>query len=187
MLREADEEQSESKGEDSLDAQVDRYLSDYESEAKNTKNEGLDIRLMTRRFLVEAEGDEEDKEGTGDEAGGEEEKDAEAGDEPADEDATDEPEKLTIEDIDVKSFVTDVMRLVDNYDNLLEVRNTILRRAESYLGKSYEKDVVDSFKEELLESYGVEVGVSKFDKESEAEFQPPNAGAAGPMGGSGGA
>lgn len=162
LLREAAEDDKED-GEDSLDAQIDKYLSSYEAEAKNSKNEGLDFRMMTRRWLLEAEDDE------GKEKGDEK-----------------EPEKLTAEDLNVKSFVSDVMRLVDNYDNLLEVRNTILRRTINFLLKGYEKDVADAFKEELLESYGIEVGKSKSEMDDE-EFPAPKAGAAGPMAGGGGA
>ena len=166
LLREADKEPVKEEGEDSLDAQVDKLFSDYESEAQNAKNEGLDYRMMTRRFLREAE--EDDKK--------EDEKDEK-------EEDAEEKKQLALEDINMTSFVTDVMRLVDNYESLLEVRNTILRRAANYLGKNYEKDAVDAFKEELLESYGVEIGMSKFDREDELEFQPPKAAAAGPMGG----
>lgn len=166
LLREAADDDKED-GEDSLDAQIDKYLSSYEAEAKNSKNEGLDFRMMTRRWLLEAEGDED--EGEDKEGGGEE-----------------EPEKLTAEDLNVKSFVTDVMRLVDNYDNLLEVRNTILRRTINFLLKGYDKDVADAFKEELLDSYGIEVGKSKSEMDDE-EFPAPKAGAAGPMAGGGGA
>lgn len=148
------------EGEDSLDAQVDKYLVSYESEAKLSKNEGLDFRSMTRRILTE-----KDEEGTDK-------------DKPAE-----EPKKLSIEDLDVKSFVADVVRLVDNYDALLEVRNTILRRAVNHLVKNYEGDVVESFKEELLESYGMEIGVTQSEKQDKAEFQAPKAAAAGPAGG----
>lgn len=160
LLREAEEEEKES-GEDSLDNQIDKYLADYEAEAKNSKNESLDFRMMTRRFLIEAD---EDEEGA------------------AEEESAEEPTKLTVEDLDVKSFVSDVMRLVDNYDSLLEVRNTILRRAVNFLVDNYEIDVSDAFKEELLDSYGVEIGKSKSEIADE-EYQAPKAGAAGPMGG----
>ena len=76
------------------------------------------------------------------------------------------------------------MRLVDNYDSLLEMRNTILRRATNFLFKNYEKNVAESFKEDLLESYGIEIGKSK--SEMDDEYQAPKAGAAGPAGGSAG-
>jgi len=157
ILREADEVKKED-GEDSLDSQLDRYFSDYESEAKNSKNEGLSLRSITKR-LLEEEGDGED------------------------EDSDSEEEKLSTEDLDIKSFVSSVMRLVDNYDNLLEINNTILRRAANFIGKVYDETTVQAFKDELIESYGVEIGKSKLEKED--EFEAPKAGAAGPMGGSG--
>lgn len=158
LLREADEVKKED-GEDSLDSQLDRYFSDYESEAKNSKNEGLSLRSITKR-LLEEEGDDDGE----------------------DEDSEEE-EKLSTEDLDIKSFVSSVMRLVDNYDNLLEINNTILRRAANFIGKVYDETTVQAFKDELIESYGVEIGKSKLEKED--EFEAPKAGAAGPMGGSG--
>lgn len=185
QLREAEEPQEE-PGEDSIDAQIDKYFSEYESEAKNAKNEGLDFRQLTRRFLIEAGEDEEDEKGEEkdeeDEEGSDEEDKEEGGEgEEESEEAT--PEKLKLEDIDMKSFVTDVMRLVDNYDNLLEIRNTILRRASNFLSKSYEKDATDVFKEELLESFGIEIGQTEAEKQD--KFIAPKAGAAGPLGGGG--
>ena len=161
LLREADEVKKED-GEDSLDSQLDRYFSDYESEAKNSKNEGLSFRGIAQRFLLEAE--EED---SADEEGSEEEEAA--------------TEKLSAEDLDMNSFVASVMRLIDNYDNLLEINNTILRRASNFIGKAYDEATVEAFKEELAESYGIEIGQSKLEKED--EFEAPKAGAAGPMGG----
>jgi hypothetical protein len=140
-------------GEDSLDNQVDRYLADYESESRVSKTEGKDFRMMVRRFLSEAEGDEK---------------------------KTDEkePEKLKFEDIDVENFLGSVMRLVDNYDALLEVRNTILRRAVNFLVKGYEPTVAEAFKENLLDAYGMELGKSKSEVEDD-EFQAPAADRAG--------
>ena len=140
-------------GEDSLDSQIDRYLSDYESESRVSKMEGKDFRMMVRRFLSEAEGDEEKKD----------EK---------------EPEKLKAEDIDVENFLGSVMRLVDNYDALLEVRNTILRRAVNFLVKGYEPAVAEAFKDNLLDVYGMELGKSKSEVEDD-EFQAPAADRAG--------
>ena len=166
LLREEAAKKGEEEGEDSLDAQIDKLLISYEAEAKNVKTEGNDFRSFTRRFLSEADEDED-----------EEKKDEESDEEPA----AEKPKTLTAEDISIQSFVTDVMRLVDNYDSLLEVRNTLLRRAVNYLAKNYEEDVPTAFKAELLESYGIEIG--KSDAETEDEFMAPKAGAAGPMGG----
>lgn len=179
QLREAEEPQEE-PGEDSLDIQIDKYFSEYESEAKNAKNEGLNFRQLARRFLIEAEKeedkDEEDEKGSNEKSKEKSGKEAEKGEKVA-------SEKLKLEDIDIKSFVTDVVRLVDNYENLLEIRNTILRRASNFLAKSYEKDVPEAFKEELLESFGIEIGQSEAEKQD--KFMAPKAGAAGPMGGGG--
>ena len=160
-LLEVGEKEAKEDGEDSLDAQVDRYLADYEKQSKDSKNEGLDFRTMTRRFLLEAEGDKE-----------------ESSDEKKDEEKpSEETNKLTKKDIDVENFLDSVMRLVDNYDALLEIRNTILRRAANFLIKEYEPSVSKMFKESLLDIYGMEIGKSK--EESE-EYEVPVADRAGP-------
>jgi hypothetical protein len=159
LLREAEEEKpKKEEGEDSVDAQIDKYLSQYESQAKedaSAKMESVSFDMMTRDWkrLVEAEDEEKDE----------------------------EPEKGKLEELDMKSFVSDVMRLVDNADSLLELRNTILRRAANYLSKNYEGDALQAFKEELLESHDVEIGQTESEKQD--EYQAPKAGAAGPMGG----
>lgn len=152
-LHEVGEKEKLEEGEDSLDAQIDKYLVEYESESKVAKTEGRDFRMMVRRFLSEAEGDEEKK------------------DEKS-------PAKLKAEDIDVEHFLNDVMRLVDNYDALLEVRNTILRRAVNFLVKGYEPAVAEAFKENLMDAYGMEIGKSKSEVEDD-EFQSPAADRAG--------
>ncbi|NBW57964.1 hypothetical protein EBR43_09350, partial [bacterium] len=120
---------------DSLDQQVDDLLTSYESEAKTKKNEGLDFRMMTRRFLSSSTAQlleaDEDK-------GSDKEKE--------------EKKKLKMEDIDVEEFAGSVSRLIDNYDSLLEVRNTLARRAVNFLIENYEQDVVNEFKNVLEDS-----------------------------------
>lgn len=158
LLREAEEPKKES-GEDSVDSQIDKYLSQYESQAKEDSKAKLEAVSYDRltwdwRNLTEAEEEE-----------------------------SEDPEKVKLEAINMGSFVSDVMRLVENYDSLLEVKNTILRRAANYLSENYEGDAVQAFKDELQESYGIEIGQSESEKDD--EVQAPKAGAAGPMGGSG--
>lgn len=143
----------------SLDAQVDRYFAQYESEAKSSQNEGVDFRSMVRRFLSEAEGDT-----TGNEA-------------PADDEAS-SPEKLGADKIDLESFANSIVRLIDNYDSLLEVRSTITRRAKNFLAKSYSDDVVDAFDNVMRDEHGITPGESKNDVEDE-EFPAPGADRAG--------
>lgn len=153
------EEKMKKEMKDSLDQQVDDLLISYESEAKTKKNEGLDFRMMTRRFLssplLEAE---EDKE------------------------ADKDKKKLTIEDIDVEDFAASVSRMIDNYDSLLEVRNTLARRAINFLIENYEEDVVNEFKNVLEEEHDISIGKTKTELEDE-EFEAPFADRAGGSGG----
>ena len=154
VLEEEDKSKSEKeKGEDSLDSQIDSFLASYEREAKSSKKEGFNFRLLTRRFLTEAE-DEDKKKDKKDE---------------------EEPEKMSADDIDVDSFADNVVRLVDNYDSLLEVRDAICRRAVNFLLKNYEKEVADSFKEALSEQHDIEIGKSKSELEDEKFIAPPAA------------
>jgi hypothetical protein len=159
---------------DSLDQQVDDFLISYESDAKVKKNEGFDFRSMTRSFLsttsrnlLEAEGDEE------------EEKPA---DEAGDEEKPEEKKKLSAEDIDIEEFASSVVRLIDNYDSLLEVRNTLARRAMNFLSDNYSQDVVTQFKIVLEDEHDITVGKSKAEEEDN-EFQTPVAAGAGSGGG----
>lgn len=159
---------------DSLDQQVDDFLISYESDAKVKKNEGFDFRSMTRSFLsttsrnlLEAEGDEE------------EEKPA---DEAGDEEKPEEKKKLSAEDIDIEEFASSVVRLIDNYDSLLEVRNTLARRAMNFLSDNYSPDVVSQFKIVLEDEHDITVGKSKADEEDN-EFPAPAAARAGSGGG----
>jgi len=70
------------------------------------------------------------------------------------------------------------MRLADNYDALLEVRNTILRRAVNFLIDGYEPSVAETFKDSLLDVYGMEIGKSKSEVEDD-NFEVPAADRAG--------
>jgi len=144
---------------DSLDAQVDRYFSSYESDAKQEKKESFDFRRSVLDFLTEAEEDEE-----------KEDKQKKS------------TKKLKLEDLNVPNFANDVMRLVVNYDSLLEIRDTILKRALNYLSENYNEETVMAFEDELLESHGVMIGKSKQDVDDE-KFGAPKAAAAGPAGG----
>lgn len=155
---------------DSLDQQVDDFLISYESDAKVKKNEGFDFRSMTRSFLsttsrtlLEAEGDEEEEK-------------------PADEEKPEEKKKLSAEDIDIEEFASSVVRLIDNYDSLLEVRNTLARRALNFLSDNYSPDVVNQFKIVLEDEHDITIGKSKADEEDN-EFPAPAAARAGSGGG----
>ena len=134
----ADEKQPD----DSLDQQIDDLLVDYESDAKIKKNEGLDFRTMTRRFLTSTLTEAEEEK----EAGG-------------------PKPKLTLDDIDVEEFATNVVRLIDNYDSLLEVRNTITRRAMNFLLENYDPAVVKQFEVVLEDQHDISLNKSKAEQE----------------------
>jgi hypothetical protein len=72
----------------SIDAQIDRYFSDFESEASESLAEGVDYSRMVRKFLNEADSEDELDDAL-----------ADAGDEPAtdvptEDDTMEEPESL---------------------------------------------------------------------------------------------
>ena len=141
------------KGETSLDIQLDRFLISYEKDSKSAKQESRDFRSFTREFLKEAN----------EEAEGKKE------DLPA--------VKQPTGDINVSIFAEHVVRLVDNYDSLLDVRDTIIRRAQKFLNDNYDAQVLSDFKSIMRDTFDVEVGVTDMDKQE--KFQPPAAARAG--------
>lgn len=157
LLNEAEKTNEKVEPEDSLDAQVDKYLIAYEQDSKPVKKEAFDFRTAMRSMLSEAE--EKD-----------EEKDADV--------------KLKSKDIDMEKFVNNVMRLIANYDSLLEVRDTILKRSLNFVASNYEKDAQVTFEDMLLDLYGVKIGSSRKDIEDDM-YPAVKAGAAGPAGGGG--
>lgn len=181
LLKEADQEVKpllpSEEGGDSVDAQIDKFFVNYESEAKSSKNEGLDLRSISKRFLLEAGEDEEAEETE------EETDEDESSDDKSEDEKSEETKKLTSDDIDINSFVSSVARLVDNYDNLLEIRNTILRRAAAFISKNYDQETVDEFKNTLSVDYDMEISDSSVDDDE--KFPAPKAGFAGPVGGGG--
>lgn len=155
LLKEA-EKAEKPVPEASVDLQIDEYFSQYEKNAKPTKQESTNYWSMTRDFLLEAE-DEEKKDASS-------------------------TEKLTEEDLDIEIFASDVVRLIDNYDSLLSIRDTIVRRAINFLSKNYENTVMETFKMTLEDQHDISV-----DKPKEQDFEkfpaPPADRASGAGGG----
>lgn len=169
LLKEAEDPISDPdlEGDDSVDSQIDRYFADFEGEAQNLKKEGTDFRMFMRRFLAEADEESDDDEKL-DDTPEDESDEADAADA-----ETKEAPKLATSEIDMTNFVNDVMRLVDNYDSLLEIRNTVLRRAAKFIKDKYEPDALVLFKQELLETFGEKIG--KSDKDMEDDLDVPGA------------
>jgi len=156
-----EEKKEEKLQQDSLDVQVDKYFSDYEKESKSLKQEGFDHRSITsgffRSLLVEEEKEEK------------EEKEDEA-----------KKEKLTSEDISLEDFAMSVVRLIDNYDSLLEVRETVARRAVNFIAKNYDEAAVKEFKLILEESHDISVDKPEEFVDDSDKFPAPRAANAGP-------
>lgn len=126
------------KNNDSLDAQVDKLLTDYESDSN-----------LSETFLRE-------------------------------EDEKDDSKKLSGETIDVENFVGNVVRLIENYDNLLDIKNVILRRSFNFLLKNYDPSVATQA-ENVLSRRGLIAGETKSEINND-RTQPPAADRAGPGG-----
>ena len=173
---------------DSLDEQVDKYLSQYESDSKKTDNtlqspgasaqqmESMDWRDLVKGIIVESPYDM-NQAGQGD-------KDAQGPDDaaPGADDMTgddDDAQKLSMEDIDVAKFCDDVVRLIENYDSLLEVKATLMRRARNFLAKNYQEEVVTAFDNVLRDDHGMVPGQDKQSVDDERFPAPPAARASG--------
>lgn len=172
LLREEDDSVAHQTGVSgaSLDAQVDRYLAEYESSSKKSEEEdevdvsqmeSIDWRdLIKGRLILEAgEGDKDEEEAV----------DAAPG---ADAMTGDDEEKLGVDKLDVEAFANDIARLIENYDNLLEVRSTLLRRARSFLEKTYDDEVLDAFDASMRDDHGMEAGSSESDIENDRFVAP---------------
>jgi hypothetical protein len=174
---------------DSLDQQVDKYINQYEAEAKKTENatggpntsqmEVIDWRDLVKGVIIEAgEGDKDSPDG-GDAAPG------------AADMTGEDTDKLTLDDLDVAKFCDDIVRLMENYDSLLEVKNTLQRRARNFLQKNYNDEVLTAFDDVMRDDHGLVVGMDKQGIDDERFPAPPAARASGSaqpgVGGGGGA
>ena len=149
----------------SLDAQVDHYLIEYEKAAGKAKKasaqtEGRDrSRRMTRSFLLR-EADEDSEVELPADVGGPEARGA----------------------VDIESFAGSVARLIENFDSMVEVRKTVLRRAEGFLRKTHSDDDVQRFMDSMRDQHGIDPEKSQYDMESDIDT-PPAVGAGVPTGG----
>lgn len=163
---------------DSIDAQIDKKFIEYEDGAKTSQNEGVDFRAMAYRILFEA--DEEDSPGEGDDEGGDEDlADALGGG--AEGEETEPAERMTVNDVDIYEFASNVARLIDNVENLLEFRDTIMKRSMNFLKKSYDATVLEQYEQIMESQFDIVIGQSDVDKEFEIT-PPPAVGAGVPPG-----
>jgi len=81
--------------------------------------------------------------------------------------------------LNVREFASSVSRLIDNAENLIEFKNTILRRTLNRLNKDYDPALVHEFEIIMEDSYGMSVGKSQNDLEN--DFVPTYDQHAGPL------
>lgn len=155
----------------SLDMQVDKYFIQFEKESK------IKQEMLSRRGIVLFEAPED-----------EEEVDAEEDSESAEGETTEEEtfQKLGPENVDLYNFASNVARLIENYEMMLEVEKTLLRRSISFMEKLYNQDAINELKDIYSDEHGLETDRSKYDMEAE-DFVAPAAQRAGGTGGGGGA
>jgi hypothetical protein len=148
---------------DSIDDQVDALILRYETSSIKEKETKISLdeslKSLNLKFLIEQEEDLEDE--PVDDAVPDDEGDTEEAEEVQDpsgsEDMTvTEPGEEEVPDLDVDAFTSRVVRLVNNYENLLKIEETIINRAKNFLDENYGDVFVNTFLENLREKYGLE-------------------------------
>ena len=89
-----------------------------------------------------------------------EEEDAEEAAEPSGSEnisVTEPADKQEVPDLDIDRFANRVVRLINNYQSLLNVEEAILNRAKTFLDENYGDAFVQSFSDTLVQTYGIEV------------------------------
>ena len=160
---------------DSLDDQIDSLFIKFESES--IKNEGISSLFNLMFEAPEDEDDDEDLNPGEVEAPDEEEPNeppSSIGSEERDEEVSGEPGRPPL---DMDQFTQRVIRLIENYDSLLDIRTVILNRAANYIHENYDEAAVGDF-EDTLE---IDHGLSLDPEDNEQET--PMAIGAGPAGG----
>lgn len=150
---------------DSVDDQIDALILRYES-ASIRKEASLNesLKNMNLRFLFEQE-----EEPPADEPPADEPPAAEpAADEPASEETPDPSgsddmtvtapaDDQNIPDLDVDKFTMRVVRLVNNYKNLLNIEESIINRTKTFLDENYGEVFVEEFLNNLSSKYGLDM------------------------------
>ncbi len=145
----------------SLDAKVDRFLIQYEKESAPAvepnsppvvKTEGVKGLKSFKQFLFEAEGDDppggDPFGGGGPDSGssndGPDLGDLGGGDDSGPDSGEGQPQELVpVPQININTLAPKLARLVNNYQVLLDPKNTILRRIHAFILKNYDANVAN--------------------------------------------
>ena len=159
---------------DSVDDQIDALLLRYES-ASIRKGDSINesLRKLNLRFLLEQDEEPADEEPTDEEPADEEPAEEPPAEEPADEEPEEEVEepdpsgsddmsvtspapRQKVPDLDIDKFTSRVVRLMNNYESLLNIEESIINRAKSFLDENYGEAFVYEFVNNLSNQYGLE-------------------------------
>lgn len=145
---------------DSVDDQIDALLIKFESESIKTES----VSLSLSKLLFEAPEDEEEEEGP-----------SAVGSEERDQELSAEPVKPPVE---IDQFTKKLVRLLENYESLLDIKTVIINRAKNYLIENYDEAAADALEDTLDTDYGISLDPP----DNEAE-RPIAVGAAAKVGG----
>jgi hypothetical protein len=140
---------------DSVDMQIDKFLLDADPTGQKTQKEH---RRDSSRLLLEAEPPPPPPAPAG--------APPEGGDNVADPNAG--KPKQPAKKLDLVSFASDIARLVEKSDNLLDVKGAIVRRALNYVSKNYDPKQAKDIAQILENNFGVsaEPGSDPYDDET---------------------
>lgn len=169
---------------DSLDDKIDSLLLMYEKKSIRDEDDRIEESLFKQSLLaLLVEQDEEEVDDIPEEEIDEPVEDTTGADEDADEEEVETPEgseKIkddvkpakgqNIPDLDIDSFTMNVMRLVMNYETLLDPKDVILNRAKNFLDNNYGDAHVSRFLETVDKQYGVKGKEFKVDYGQDAPF-----------------
>lgn len=143
---------------ESIDLQIDKKFIEFEKKSQ-TSDQTFENFFFSSNNLLHEEKDDEEKE------------------ESEESESQEAPERLTTEDIDINQFASDIVRLIENFSNLIEIRDTVVRRSLKFLSSSYDEEVLKLFEETLKEEFGIEEDKTVYDQNY--EIQAPRADRAG--------
>tara|TARA_A100001011_G_scaffold397051_1_gene496848 strand:- start:1673 stop:2347 length:675 start_codon:yes stop_codon:yes gene_type:complete len=166
----------------SVDNQIDSLILKYESSAIRDEVAKVGEKLSlaeysivknSLRYLFEQDEGEEDlgDEDLGGEDLGDEGGDAEGGEKGAAPDPVgsesmqvDKPGEELTPDLDIDAFTLKTIRLIENYNHLLNMKSTIINRVRNFLDDKYGEKFASRYIEILEKQFGIKT--SKFDQQT---------------------
>jgi hypothetical protein len=133
----------------SVDDQIDSILINFESESTVVQEKYSLISSL--QFLFEQEAEEASTE----EASTDETDKPDANTEGSEDVDVSEPTKPDKAPLNLNEFAANVARLVDNHENLLDVRTVIITRALNYIKENYDESSSESLRDLLESQYNV--------------------------------